>query len=132
VSELEAEKANLEEENNSLQAQVADLQAQVADLQSQLQAAQAAAMKPKAAAPMAKPQPKVAAKKAAPPPPPPAYEPEGEAYEALYTFKGEQAGDLAFSKGDIIYVTNTQDGGWWEGTCNGMSGAFPSNYVRKA
>mgnify|MGYP000821634298 CR=1 FL=1 len=70
----------------------------------------------------------------APPPPPepePEPEPEGEPYKALYSFGGEQPGDLVFQKGDIIYVQK-QDGSWWEGTCNGQYGPFPSNYVARA
>ncbi|KAL7663004.1 SH3 domain-containing protein [[Candida] zeylanoides] len=50
---------------------------------------------------------------------------------ALYTFKGEQAGDLAFKKGDVIDIvkkTDTVDD-WWTGRCNGGEGIFPANYV---
>lgn len=38
---------------------------------------------------------------------------------------------LCFSKGDIITVTQAIDGGWWEGTLQGKTGWFPSNYVRE-
>ena len=38
---------------------------------------------------------------------------------------------LCFGKGDIITVTQTMDGGWWEGTLNGRTGWFPSNYVKE-
>lgn len=34
-------------------------------------------------------------------------------------------------KGDIITVSQTMDGGWWEGTLNGKTGWFPSNYVKE-
>ena len=54
--------------------------------------------------------------------------PQGRPFKALYTFRGEQPGDLAFEKGDIIYVQNS-DGSWWEGSCNGRVGMLPSNYV---
>lgn len=50
---------------------------------------------------------------------------------ALYTFKGEKAGDLAFKKGDVIDIvkkTDTVDD-WWTGRCNGGEGIFPANYV---
>lgn len=53
---------------------------------------------------------------------------ESVQYRALYSFSGEQPGDLAFKKGDIIEVTK-QDSSWWDGECNGKSGAFPCNYV---
>lgn len=50
---------------------------------------------------------------------------------ALYTFKGEQGGDLPFKKGDVIDIikkSETADD-WWTGRCNGSSGIFPANYV---
>lgn len=50
---------------------------------------------------------------------------------ALYSFKGEQPGDLAFKKGDVIDIlkkTETTDD-WWTGRNNGLTGIFPANYV---
>lgn len=50
---------------------------------------------------------------------------------ALYTFKGEQPGDLPFKKGDVIDIlkkSGTTDD-WWTGRNNGASGIFPANYV---
>ncbi|KAI5959006.1 uncharacterized protein KGF55_005660 [Candida pseudojiufengensis] len=50
---------------------------------------------------------------------------------ALYTFKGEQGGDLPFKKGDVINIikrTETVDD-WWTGSNNGQTGIFPANYV---
>ncbi|EGW33339.1 uncharacterized protein SPAPADRAFT_50230 [Spathaspora passalidarum NRRL Y-27907] len=50
---------------------------------------------------------------------------------ALYTFKGEQAGDLPFKKGDVIEIikkSQTADD-WWTGRNNGVTGIFPANYV---
>lgn len=38
---------------------------------------------------------------------------------------------LCFKKGDIITVTQKEEGGWWEGTLDGMTGWFPSNYVKE-
>ena len=34
-------------------------------------------------------------------------------------------------KGEVIIVTQKEDGGWWEGTSRetGKTGWFPSNYV---
>jgi len=51
-------------------------------------------------------------------------------YIALYPFYGEKPGDLVFDKGDVIHVTS-KDIVWWVGTCNGKSGTFRSNFVRK-
>lgn len=50
---------------------------------------------------------------------------------ALYTFKGEQGGDLAFKKGDVIDIVQKSDStdDWWTGRINGNQGIFPANYV---
>lgn len=50
---------------------------------------------------------------------------------ALYTFKGEQAGDLSFKKGDVIDILKKSDttDDWWTGRNNGLTGIFPANYV---
>lgn len=50
---------------------------------------------------------------------------------ALYTFNGEQSGDLPFRKGDVITIlkkSESQDD-WWTGRNNGQEGIFPANYV---
>lgn len=36
---------------------------------------------------------------------------------------------LSFRKHEIITITQQIDGGWWEGTLNGITGWFPSDYV---
>ena len=38
---------------------------------------------------------------------------------------------LCFKKGDVITVTQCIDGGWWEGTLNGRTGWFPSNFTKE-
>ena len=38
---------------------------------------------------------------------------------------------LNFKKGDAITLTQKEDGGWWEGTLDGKTGWFPSNYVKE-
>ena len=40
---------------------------------------------------------------------------------------------MTFKKGDLITVTQKEDGGWWEGTSHetGKTGWFPSNYVKE-
>ena len=40
---------------------------------------------------------------------------------------------LTFKKGDLITVTQREDGGWWEGTSQetGKTGWFPTNYVKE-
>lgn len=51
--------------------------------------------------------------------------------QAEYSFKGSNNDELCFKKGDIITVTQKEDGGWWEGTLGDKTGWFPSNYVRE-
>ncbi|KAM5316985.1 SH3 domain-containing YSC84-like protein 1 isoform 3-T3 [Glossophaga mutica] len=50
---------------------------------------------------------------------------------ALYSFQGQQPGDLSFQAGDRITVTSKSDShfDWWEGTLRGQTGIFPANYV---
>ncbi len=51
--------------------------------------------------------------------------------KARFAFQQTNEDELSFSKGDIISVTRQEEGGWWEGSLNGKSGWFPSNYVRE-
>lgn len=51
--------------------------------------------------------------------------------KARFAFQQTNEDELSFSKGDIISVSRQEDGGWWEGSFNGKSGWFPSNYVRE-
>ncbi|XP_078504010.1 SH3 domain-containing YSC84-like protein 1 isoform X2 [Lissotriton helveticus] len=50
---------------------------------------------------------------------------------ALYTFEGQQPGDLSFKAGDKITVLTKTDAqfDWWEGRIRGQTGIFPANYV---
>ncbi|XP_048258270.1 rho guanine nucleotide exchange factor 7-like isoform X3 [Haliotis rufescens] len=73
------------------------------------------------------------------PPPPPPIRPkfikmsEGmpKHVKAVHNFKGSNNDELCFCKGDIITVTQALEEGWWEGTLNGKTGWFPSNYVKE-
>ncbi|XP_051782299.1 rho guanine nucleotide exchange factor 7b isoform X2 [Erpetoichthys calabaricus] len=51
--------------------------------------------------------------------------------KARFNFQQTNEDELSFSKGDIINVTRVEEGGWWEGTINGKTGWFPSNYVKE-
>ncbi|CAL4103827.1 unnamed protein product, partial [Meganyctiphanes norvegica] len=51
--------------------------------------------------------------------------------QALYSFKGKNNDELCFNKGDIITVSQREEGGWWEGTLEDKTGWFPSNYVKE-
>ncbi len=50
-------------------------------------------------------------------------------YVALYTYESPEPGDLAFTEGDTILVSE-REGEWWRGSIGDRSGAFPSNYVK--
>ncbi|XP_060612410.2 rho guanine nucleotide exchange factor 6 isoform X1 [Anolis sagrei] len=50
---------------------------------------------------------------------------------ARFNFKQTNEDELSINKGDVICVTRVEEGGWWEGTLNGKTGWFPSNYVRE-
>jgi len=50
--------------------------------------------------------------------------------QALWDCSSERVGDLEFSFGDIIYVLQESDNGWWQGQLeNGKIGVFPVNYT---
>uniref|UniRef100_A0AAR2KAB1 Rho guanine nucleotide exchange factor (GEF) 7a n=1 Tax=Pygocentrus nattereri TaxID=42514 RepID=A0AAR2KAB1_PYGNA len=51
--------------------------------------------------------------------------------KARFNFQQTNEDELSFNKGDIINVTRMEEGGWWEGSLNGKTGWFPSNYVRE-
>jgi hypothetical protein len=74
-----------------------------------------------------------ATKKAPPPPPPPSRKPVISAEptaKALYTFDGQQEGDLSFQEGEIITViqkTNSQDD-WWTGRIGARQGMVNHNH----
>lgn len=50
---------------------------------------------------------------------------------ALYSFAGEESGDLPFRKGDVVTILKKSDSqnDWWTGRVNGREGIFPANYV---
>jgi lipid-binding SYLF domain-containing protein len=56
---------------------------------------------------------------------------KGQKAVALYTFEGEQSGDLSFRKGEVLMIvkkTETKDD-WWTGRIGNKEGMFPANYV---
>ncbi|XP_042552691.1 intersectin-2 isoform X2 [Dipodomys spectabilis] len=55
--------------------------------------------------------------------------PVGEDYIALYSYSSAEPGDLTFTEGEEISVTQ-KDGEWWTGSIGNRTGIFPSNYVK--
>lgn len=56
---------------------------------------------------------------------------EGNVYaEALWDHETLDSEELPFQSGDVIEVTDTSDQDWWWGTKDGLSGWFPSAFVR--
>ncbi|XP_078147182.1 rho guanine nucleotide exchange factor 7b isoform X2 [Centroberyx gerrardi] len=51
--------------------------------------------------------------------------------KARFPFQQTNEDELSFAKGDIISVSRQEEGGWWEGSINGKTGWFPSNYARE-
>lgn len=50
-------------------------------------------------------------------------------YVALYSYSSTEPGDLTFTEGEEILVTQ-KEGEWWTGSIDGRTGIFPCNYVR--
>jgi len=50
---------------------------------------------------------------------------------ALFDFKGVEPGDLSFSKGQVIVITekSASTNTWWKGELEGRKGSFPANFV---
>jgi len=49
---------------------------------------------------------------------------------ALYDFVAQEDGELNFSRGEVIKITDTTDENWWHGTTNNCTGMFPANYIQ--
>lgn len=47
----------------------------------------------------------------------------------LYDFIPQEDGELAFNKGDEIFVINCSDSNWWRGMIGSREGLFPASYV---
>jgi hypothetical protein len=75
---------------------------------------------PKPATPVAPPRPQAPAK------------PKLPQCRAVYRYVATQPDELNLQPGDIVTINkkNTDDD-WWEGTCKGKKGVFPSNYVQE-
>jgi len=48
---------------------------------------------------------------------------------ALYDYQATDDDEISFDPDDIITNLEFIDEGWWRGTCHGVHGLFPANYV---
>jgi len=48
---------------------------------------------------------------------------------ALYDYQASDDDEISFDPDDIITNLEFIDEGWWRGTCRGVHGLFPANYV---
>jgi len=49
---------------------------------------------------------------------------------AMYDFNPQENGELEFTRGQIITVTDRSDENWWEGEIGNRKGYFPATYVQ--
>ena len=63
------------------------------------------------------------------PPPPP--EPNLPTFVAKFDYDSRTDDDLAFRKGDLLYIISTEEGDWWYAKHRetGAEGYVPSNYI---
>ncbi|XP_064620515.1 osteoclast-stimulating factor 1-like [Lineus longissimus] len=50
---------------------------------------------------------------------------------AVYNYEAQQNDELSFDEGDLLYITDMNEGGWWKARCGGKEGLVPSNYVEE-
>ena len=55
-------------------------------------------------------------------------------FRALYNYKPQNDDEVELAEGDVVYVMEKCDDGWYVGTSQrtGIFGTFPGNYVAKA
>ncbi|XP_078107424.1 LOW QUALITY PROTEIN: intersectin-2-like [Sander vitreus] len=49
---------------------------------------------------------------------------------AIYDYTAANGDEMSFSKGQLINVFDKNDPDWWKGEINGVTGLFPTNYVK--
>jgi len=48
---------------------------------------------------------------------------------ALYDYQAGDEDEISFDPDEVITNLEFVDEGWWRGTCHGVHGLFPANYV---
>eukprot|EP00727_Mastigamoeba_balamuthi_P004888 m51a1_g14398 hypothetical protein (537) ;mRNA; r:352634-355398 len=61
---------------------------------------------------------------------PAAAEPEGQKCTAVYDYHAENETELELKEGDVVYVTEKDESGWWYATQGDKQGFIPANYVK--
>uniref|UniRef100_UPI00358DDCED SH3 domain-containing kinase-binding protein 1-like isoform X2 n=1 Tax=Myxine glutinosa TaxID=7769 RepID=UPI00358DDCED len=51
--------------------------------------------------------------------------------EVVFSYAPQNEDELPLFAGDIIDITKEVEEGWWEGSLNGQTGVFPSNFVKE-
>uniref|UniRef100_A0A8C4QYQ5 SH3-domain kinase binding protein 1 n=1 Tax=Eptatretus burgeri TaxID=7764 RepID=A0A8C4QYQ5_EPTBU len=51
--------------------------------------------------------------------------------EVVFSYAPQNEDELQLFVGDIIDITKEVEEGWWEGSLNGQTGVFPSNFVKE-
>ncbi|XP_071476637.1 osteoclast-stimulating factor 1-like [Diadema antillarum] len=70
---------------------------------------------------------------ARPAPPRPTPKPgQVKVFRALYPYTAQQNDELTFDEGDLLYVTEMNNDGWWKARCGNKSGLIPGNYVEES
>lgn len=54
---------------------------------------------------------------------------QGMCAKALYDYEAAGEDEITFDPDEIITNIEQVDEGWWTGTCRGVTGLFPANYV---
>ena len=49
---------------------------------------------------------------------------------ARYTYKAQYDDDISIATGDVIFVNQVLENGWWRGVKGSVEGFFPSSYVK--
>ncbi|XP_058485779.1 intersectin-2b isoform X2 [Solea solea] len=49
---------------------------------------------------------------------------------AIYDYAAANEDEMSFSKGQLINVFDKNDPDWWKGEINGVTGLFPTNYIK--
>ncbi|EIE91065.1 hypothetical protein G6F46_008504 [Rhizopus delemar] len=79
----------------------------------------------------APPPPPTAISTPPPPPPAPPAAPSLPQFKAIYPFKSQEQGEIAFEKGDILEIIEKDENGWWLARKDGIEGWVPNNYLEE-